>query len=119
MKSPPAPRTKPDLPRRTTAGVVQLALAGELPSFARSLGLPQRERHLWQDLGVAGRETVSSLLEAYFLPLASRNTQNLKWKRFLFAELGAAQGMSGLRPPGCGKCDQLQICFPTLETSGS
>lgn len=74
------------------------------------------ERHLWQDLGVDRREDVSRLLEIYFRPLFLRNTQNLKWKRFLFAELGKAQGKPDLRPPGCGECDHLSICFPPSAT---
>lgn len=77
------------------------------------------DRHLWQDIGVTGRDEVSSLLKAYFGPLAMRNTRDQKWKRFLFAELGAAQGKPGLRPPGCGKCDHLPICFPTPASSAS
>jgi molybdate transport system regulatory protein len=39
------------------------------------------------------------LLETYFGPLAQRNTENQKWKRFPFAELGAVQGKPELRPP--------------------
>ncbi len=182
MKPLPEHGAEPDLPVKTIVGVVKHALAGELPPFARTLGLPQGawrdvleygfpesavwewiaedgrniprsfgelvelmmahrtaggdpgrafwlahaiaaachgERHLWQDLGVAGRGEVSGLLESYFQPLAARNTQDLKWKRFLFAELGAALGKPGLRPPGCGKCDHLPICFPPEAASGS
>lgn len=74
------------------------------------------ERHLWQDLGATGREDVSRLLETCFRPLFLRNTQDLKWKRFLFAELGKTQGNPDLRPPGCGECDHLPICFPPSAT---
>ncbi len=74
------------------------------------------ERHLWQDLGLAGREEVTRLLAEYFGPLAARNTQNLKWKRFLFAELGARQKIADLRPPGCSRCDHLPICFASEPT---
>ncbi len=182
MKLLSEPGTEADLPFKTIVGVVKHALAGELPPFARTLGLPQGmwrevleycfpesaawewiaederniprsfgdlvelmmvhrspeadpsctlwlahaiaaachgERHLWQDLGLAGRDEVTSLLGAYFGPLAARNTQDLKWKRFLFAELGAALGKPGLRPPGCSQCDHLPICFPPEATSGS
>lgn len=80
---------------------------------AASLG----ERHLWQDLGLNGRDDVAALLECYFPTLFARNTADLKWKRFLFAELGAAQGRPDLLPPGCGKCDQFPICFTVSKTS--
>jgi nitrogen fixation protein NifQ len=182
MKPLPEPGAEPDLPANTIVGVVKNALAGELPPFARTLGLPQGawrdvleycfpesaawewiaederniprsfgklvelmvahrsaeadpcrtlwlahaiaaachgERHLWQDLGLAGREEVTGLMDTYFGPLAARNTLDLKWKRFLFAELGTTLGKPGLRPPGCGKCDHLPICFPPETTSGS
>ncbi|MBE7421367.1 MAG: nitrogen fixation protein NifQ [Zoogloeaceae bacterium] len=181
MKPLPEFGTAPDLLVKAVVGVVKHAMAGALPPFARTLGLPQREwrellewcfpesaawewaaeaerniprplrglvemmmahrppgadsrrsrwlahaiaaachgeRHLWQDLGLAGRDEVSGLLETYFRPLAARNTQDLKWKRFLFAELGAALGKPGMRPPGCSKCDHLPICFPPGTTSG-
>ncbi|MDC8756321.1 nitrogen fixation protein NifQ [Janthinobacterium fluminis] len=120
------------LPERQYAAIV----AGAPPAFAELLGLLRANRsadadavrvdwlahalataslgsrHLWQDLGLSGREAVSALLRRHFRPLYERNTANLKWKRFLFAELGAAQGKPGLRPPGCGGCEQFAACFP-------
>ncbi len=74
------------------------------------------QRHLWEDLGADGRATVSALMRHYFEPLFLRNTLNLKWKRFLYEQLGAARGTPGLRPPGCGQCDQFQQCFPAGPT---
>jgi len=69
-------------------------------------------RHLWQDMGLNGREEVDELLATCFLPLYQGNTANLKWKRFLFSELGKSKGLVALRPPGCPHCDQFLICFP-------
>ncbi|MBC7857633.1 MAG: nitrogen fixation protein NifQ [Burkholderiaceae bacterium] len=70
------------------------------------------ERHLWQDMGLTGREALSALLKSYFGPLFRRNKADLQWKRFLFAELGKTQGRPGLRPPGCERCAQAASCFP-------
>lgn len=56
--------------------------------------------------------TVDELLVTCFLPLYQGNAANLKWKRFLFSELGKSKGLVALRPPGCQHCDQLLICFP-------
>lgn len=78
---------------------------------AGSLG----SRHLWEDLGLTGRDAVCRLLEQYFAPLYRRNTQNMKWKRFLFAELGASQGKPGLQPPKCHHCDEFTVCFPISD----
>ena len=69
-------------------------------------------RHLWQDLGLPNRSAVSALLEQHFQTLYRRNAEDLKWKRFLFAELGSAQGNPGMRPPACDRCDQFRLCFP-------
>jgi len=69
--------------------------------------------HLWRDMGLPGRDEVSQIMEYYFEPCYRRNMKNLKWKRFLFAELGDLQGKHDLRPPGCSKCDHFQVCFAT------
>ncbi|MDO4681220.1 MAG: nitrogen fixation protein NifQ [Lautropia sp.] len=69
------------------------------------------ERHLWEDLGLGGRPDVSALLKHYFGPLYLRNTRNLRWKRFLFAELGTLRGLPDLVPPSCQGCDERQQCF--------
>lgn len=68
-------------------------------------------RHLWQDLGLAGRAEVSRLLRLCFPELAAKNTQDLKWKRFLFLALGERLGLADLRPPGCAVCDAHEHCF--------
>lgn len=78
---------------------------------AASLG----SRHLWQDIGLAGRDAVGRLLEQHFQPLYRRNTKDIKWKRFLFAELGVLQGRPGLQPPKCHHCDEFTVCFPVSD----
>ncbi|MDM7457098.1 MAG: nitrogen fixation protein NifQ [Tepidimonas sp.] len=56
-------------------------------------------RHLWQELGLAGRPEVSRLLRLCFPDLAARNTPDLKWKRFLFQALGEQLGLPSLGFP--------------------
>lgn len=68
-------------------------------------------RHLWQDLGVAGRDDVTRLLNAGFATLAAGNVRNLKWKRYLFLALGRQRGEADLRPPRCDRCDEFANCF--------
>ncbi len=74
-------------------------------------------RHLWQDLGLAGRAEVSGLMRLCFPTLAEQNTSDLKWKRFLFLTLGKKLGRAGLMPPNCVSCDSYQSCFglPAFE----
>ena len=69
-------------------------------------------RHLWQDLGAAGRPEVTALIERHFLALATRNVRNLKWKHHLFQCLGAELGLPDLRPPRCDGCEEQPLCFP-------
>lgn len=90
------------------APLTQLLLAHRVPGLAER---PARwlahavaaacfgERHLWQDLGLSGRLEVSRLLSLCFPTLAARNTQDLKWKRFLFLTLGERLGIPDLSPP--------------------
>lgn len=69
-------------------------------------------RHLWQDLGAAGRPEVSGLMTRHFASLAERNVRNLKWKHHLFLCLGERLGDADLRPPRCDGCDEQAVCFP-------
>ena len=69
-------------------------------------------RHLWQDLGAAGRPEVTALMERHFRALAERNLRNLKWKHHLFQCLGAQVGLPDLRPPRCDGCEEQPLCFP-------
>ena len=68
-------------------------------------------RHLWQDLGAAGRPEVTALMERHFRSLAERNVRQLKWKHHLFQCLGAQVGRPDLRPPRCDGCAE-PLCFP-------
>lgn len=74
-------------------------------------------QHLWADLELDGRESVSELLREHFVLLHSANTGNLRWKRFLFTKLGHALGLQDMRPPKCHQCDHFAQCYPTTNTS--
>lgn len=76
-------------------------------------------RHLWQDLGFSGRSDVSRLLAAYFPALRRANVHDLKWKRFLFAELSARRGKAELFPPNCARCEDFPNCFPGRSRPGA
>ena len=77
-------------------------------------------RHLWQDLGLDGRHEVTALFERRFPRVVSSNERQLKWKHHLFNLLGSELKVPGLRPPNCGDCEQLPVCFPDRpRASGS
>lgn len=72
-------------------------------------------RHLWQDLGLADRADVGMLLSTFFPALYRKNSQQLRWKRFLFAELDTQSQLSVTARPKCDRCDEFPICFPPFS----
>lgn len=68
-------------------------------------------QHLWQDLGFRSRDDVSRLIAQWFPRLFQLNTRDLKWKRFLFEQLGQRHGVPDLKPPHCEGCDSYPACF--------
>jgi nitrogen fixation protein NifQ len=73
--------------------------------------------HLWEDLGLFDRQDVTTLLTEHFPGLVARNVNEMRWKRFLFHELGINQGGLALRPPGCQQCEDYRLCFEADSTS--
>ena len=71
-----------------------------------------RPDHLWRDLGLSGRDDVTSMLERYFPTLVIRNTASLRWKKFLARELALARGTEPGPAPGCPGCEDFGYCFP-------
>lgn len=67
--------------------------------------------HLWQDLGLWSRADLSKLLHDNFAPLAARNTQDMKWKKFLYKQLCETEGIYTCRAPSCAVCADYQNCF--------
>ncbi|MBS1188159.1 MAG: nifQ [Burkholderiaceae bacterium] len=78
------------------------------------------DNHLWQDMGLPNRATLSELMASHFTPLASRNTGDMKWKKFFYRELCAREGLTLCRAPSCGVCADQPQCFgPEDSASGS
>ena len=67
--------------------------------------------HLWQDLGLWNRADLSRLMMDNFAPLASRNTGDMKWKKFLYKQLCETEGIYTCRAPSCEVCADYQNCF--------
>lgn len=64
-----------------------------------------RPDHLWRDLGLAGRDEVSAMLERYFPSLIVLNVENLRWKKFLARQLALSLG----KEPGPAPQDYPQV----------
>lgn len=69
------------------------------------------DRHLWQDLGLPSREALSSLIAHMFPTLAARNSENMKWKKFLYRQLCLKEDILICRSPSCHDCAEHSACF--------
>ena len=67
--------------------------------------------HLWEDLGLRDRSELTRLLSRHFAPLAARNTQNMKWKRFFYRALCESDGFAMCTTPVCTECRDFDLCF--------
>jgi nitrogen fixation protein NifQ len=67
--------------------------------------------HLWQDLGLTSRKDLSGLLTRHFQTLASKNTGDMKWKKFFYKQLCDREGLNLCKAPSCGVCADYKICF--------
>lgn len=70
-----------------------------------------RPNHLWQDLGLANRGELSRLMQRHFALLASRNTQDMKWKKFFFRMICRDEGYTLCSAPTCSECCDFNACF--------
>jgi nitrogen fixation protein NifQ len=67
--------------------------------------------HLWEDLGLRERSELSRLLMRHFGPLARRNTNNMRWKRFFYRMLCEDDGFVMCTTPVCTQCNDFELCF--------
>lgn len=67
--------------------------------------------HLWQDLGLANRDELSRLMWINFPGLARANTGDMKWKKFLYRQFCADEGIYVCPAPSCGVCTDYAKCF--------
>jgi nitrogen fixation protein NifQ len=70
-----------------------------------------RPNHLWQDLGLMNRGELSRLMQRHFVQLASRNTQDMKWKKFFYRMICREEGFSMCVAPSCSECGDFTYCF--------
>lgn len=67
--------------------------------------------HLWQDLGLWSRNDLTALIRSAFAPLADKNTQDMKWKKFFYKQLCVREGVYACRAPSCQVCVDYSNCF--------
>jgi nitrogen fixation protein NifQ len=69
------------------------------------------ENHLWEDMGLPDRDTLSRLIKRYFTTLYYKNTGNLKWKKFFYRQLCDRAEVRLCKAPSCGVCSDYAQCF--------
>ncbi len=70
-----------------------------------------RPNHLWQDLGLRNRGELSTLMLRHFAPLAMRNDQDMKWKKFFYRMICRDEGFTLCAAPSCSECCDFENCF--------
>jgi len=70
-----------------------------------------KDNHLWEDLGLAERSDLRRLLEQHYYSLASKNTRNMRWKRFLYRSLCEEEGFTMCPSPTCDSCSEFNVCY--------
>lgn len=93
------------LAQRSTDGEVGHWLAAMVARRA------MEPNHLWEDLGLRERAELSRLLMRHFAPLATRNTRNMRWKRFFYRMLCEDDGFVMCTTPVCTQCNDFDLCF--------
>lgn len=71
----------------------------------------QSPHHLWQDLGLRNRAELRELMTRRFAPLARKNSQDMKWKKFLYRMVCGSEGFTLCAAPVCSDCDEFHVCF--------
>lgn len=70
-----------------------------------------RPNHLWQDCGLRNRNELCDLMSRHFAPIATRNVNNMKWKKFLYRMICRDEGFRLCTAPSCAECDDFSVCF--------
>lgn len=69
------------------------------------------ENHLWEDMGLPDRATLSRLIRHYFAALYHKNKANLRWKKFFYKQLCDRAMVRLCKAPHCGVCSDYPSCF--------
>ena len=67
--------------------------------------------HLWEDLGLACRPALTTLMRRHFPKIAAANTQNMRWKKFFYRQICADTEFALCLSPTCTECPEYHDCF--------
>ncbi|MDP2794163.1 MAG: nitrogen fixation protein NifQ [Sulfurisoma sp.] len=69
------------------------------------------ENHLWQDMGLPDRKTLSALMCESFPALTAKNSGDMKWKKFFYRHLCERAEVPICKSPHCAECSDYVFCF--------
>lgn len=67
--------------------------------------------HLWVAMGLFERPELTAAIRRHLPTLAEANSQNMRWKRYLFKQVCDRNGGTMCKSPNCGVCSDYAICF--------
>lgn len=73
------------------------------------------QNHLWQDLGLPDRVSLSRLMKRYFPRLAAANVNNMRWKKFFYRQICSDSDFALCLSPRCEDCADKDECFAPDE----
>jgi len=67
--------------------------------------------HLWVAMGLFERAQLTAAIQRHLPTLAGANSQNMRWKRYLFKQVCDLNGGVMCKSPNCGVCSDYSLCF--------
>lgn len=67
--------------------------------------------HLWVAMGLTKRPQLTAAIRRHLPSLAEANSQNMRWKRYLYKQVCDLNGGMMCKAPNCGVCSDYHLCF--------
>lgn len=67
--------------------------------------------HLWVAMGLTERPQLTAAIRRHLPSLAEANSQNMRWKRYLYKQVCDLNGGMMCKAPNCGVCSDYRFCF--------
>ncbi|MDH3997505.1 MAG: nitrogen fixation protein NifQ, partial [Desulfuromonadales bacterium] len=67
--------------------------------------------HLWVAMGLTERPQLTAAIRRHLPDLAQANSQNMRWKRYLYKQICDLNGGVMCKAPNCGVCSDYHLCF--------
>ena len=65
--------------------------------------------HMWRSIGLFSRDELTKAMFRYFKPLAVKNIQDIRWKRFIYKQMRIESNQSLDKYPYCESCNRFIV----------